>query len=148
MLFVFLPFITLLSFCIGVITVMLAVNNCARSAGPCVSYGDAQQVVQKTGAQIIGGLGAGSRLSPTDATGLVLSIQQIPLGGGSGNVYTPVAGKAPDVTNFFYVYQVTGTYKINPIFFPDLFKQPFTFTGNCTVEHPEGLNNGATTPGI
>ncbi|GEM_PF-2964269 len=137
---ILIPFLALLSFLDGLAVVTWAVNQAARAAGPAQSRSAAQAAVAAVGDQILGGpLGAFARVTPRDHTGLKLVVLQIPSTSGGASEFPP--GATPDTTHNFYEYQVTGTYLINPLFLPQLFKSPVTFTSSAACENPNGLSH-------
>ncbi len=148
LIFIILPLVCLFSFLDGFATITLAVNAAARAAGPATTRSQAITNMQATGNQIISGpFGAFANLTPRDASALTITVLRVAQDNSnstnfSGTAAIPTDGSGRiDSTNFFYEYQVTGNYKINPIFFPSLFPNTMQFTSSSHCEHPDGLND-------
>lgn len=137
---ILIPLLALLSFLDGMAVVTFAVNQSARAAGPAQSRSSAETTMDAVGDQILQGpLGAFARVQPRDHSGLKMVVLQVPATSGSASEFPP--GSTPDTTNNFYEYQVTGTFRINPLFLPEMFKTPMSFTASANCESPQGLTH-------
>lgn len=169
MLFIVLPFIDLISFAMGVSTVMFVSNWGARQAGPCNNFTDAKASVQQT-EDGLKNFRNFAKMSPTNggASGVEIKVQVSSISGSKKEDYTfeqrtnipnlpPTDASNPidppvNTGNSVYQYVVTGAYDVSPLFnfsvlpflkdVPALGKPvPVTYISAATVEHPEGLKD-------